>query len=227
MHKPGVGFSQFIAAVTLIIAAIAVIAYLSHSRVLRLPSEVIAPQPFTPDLTGELAPGALPAIVAALGPDGPSRLTHVIDPAPTPGMSGGTHLASEVIDGRPYGCAFDIAPADDPAQTQNDLRQLRLHGIAAWYRDAGSPDGAAGNGPHIHCVWPGAETSNPQNLQQVASFVDRYQGLAHRQDPITDWQDPSITPAEIAAVRHAYNTVKHRKPLTELKPYDAIHAHFE
>jgi hypothetical protein len=219
---------QMLGALAVVGLAVAGIWLLSRGEIVRISPGLFVPlQPAPPDVVGELAPGALPAITAALGPDGKSRVTHVVDSVASPHISEGTHRTSGWIDGRPYGCAFDIAADDDLESTLADVRSLRLHGIAAWYRGPDSPDGAAGSGPHIHCVWPGAVTGNLQNLEQIASFEDGYQGLAHRQDPRSDWIDTSITSAEKAAVRHSYNTVRGRKPIGLVRPYDALHAHYQ
>lgn len=175
-----------------------------------------------PDLR-TLAPGAADAIERALGPKGLDRVTQIISPGGRASLvSGGTHMPSGTIDGHPYGLAFDIGVAG-PAQAERDTRALRLQGVAAWYRSPDSPDGAAGSGPHIHCVWPGAPTHNSQNLEQIASFVDGYRGLADAGLPRREWIDPTITPAEIARVAHMYRTVRSRRSLHDLRPYDALH----
>ena len=77
--------------------------------------------------------------------------------------------------------------------------------------------------PHIHCVWPGARSDNPQNAQQISSFVHGWRALADRGRPRTNWRDPSIRPDEIAAVRHAYERVHGRGSLARVTPYDELH----
>jgi len=171
----------------------------------------------------ELAPGAASAIVCALGPKALDRVGQVISPGNTVSWySAGTHLASGIANGRPYGCAFDILI--DPARNPDaDTRKLRLQGIAAWHRGPGAPGGPAGMGPHIHCVWPGAPSRNPQNVQQIASFLHGWRGLADRSKPRREWRDPSIRPDEIAAVRHVYAIAHRKHPAVDVVAYDAIH----
>jgi hypothetical protein len=178
--------------------------------------------PYHPEIS-TLAPGAATAIRKALGPSGLDRVTQIISPGDQPSLvSGGTHMQSGVFHGHPYGLAFDIAvPSDTTAD--KDTRALRLQGIAAWFRAPGSPDGVAGNGPHIHCVWPGATTSNPQNLEQIASFVHGYRALADEGKPLNEWKDRSITRDEIARVAHIYRLAHPKTPLADITPYDALH----
>lgn len=198
------------------------LAHLPHHRRHRLRWGGYSATTQHPDLA-TLAPGASGAIARALGPRGLERVTQIISPGGRAStVSGGTHMPSGFAHGHLYGLAFDIA-VSGPAQAVRDTRALRLQGIAAWYRSPDSPDGAAGSGPHIHCVWPGAPTHNPQNLEQITSFVDGYRGLADAGLPHREWIDPTLTPAEIARVAHVYRTVHPREPLRVIVPYDALH----
>lgn len=187
-------------------------------------------KPHRSHVTGHamLAPGAANAIQAALGKDGLRRVGRIVTPGQD-SLSGGTHRASGYFlskDGkkRPYGCAFDVRVAGEtPTQAQQDARDLRLQGIAAWYRAPGSESGLAGSGPHIHCVWPGAPTSNVQNLQQISSFVQGYKGLANHLNPKNAWIDSSIQADEIKAVEAAYDQGGHSEPLSQVPSYDDVH----
>src|SRR5437870_937582 len=61
----------------------------------------------------DMAPGATAAVRRALGNAGVERIVQVISPGNRPSaVSAGTHLASGVWHGRPYGLAFDIAIVD-------------------------------------------------------------------------------------------------------------------
>ena len=170
-----------------------------------------------------MAPGAEDAVRRALGEDGIDRITQTISPGNLVSMeSGGTHLVSGAVDGQPYALAFDLYIAD-PATAGDDVRRLRLQGIAAWQRGPGSPGGEAGNGPHIHCVWPGAKTMNGQNLEQISSFIHGYRGLSGRGISAAAWKDTSIQPDEIAAVRKVYGAVPAHRPVRALTPYEMRH----
>lgn len=177
---------------------------------------------------GALAPGASRAIQAALGKNGFGRVGRIVTPA-SDSLSGGTHRASGFIMGKdgkkiPYGCAFDVSvTGETSAQAQQTARELRLQGIAAWYRAPGSESGMAGSGPHIHCVWPGAPTDNAQNEQQISSFVQGYQGLANHSNPKNEWFDPTIKPDEVKAVETAYDQGGHAQPLSQVNSYDSMH----
>lgn len=174
-------------------------------------------------LVGELAPGAAPAIVRALGPGGLDRLTQVISPGNArSSYSAGTHLASGTIEGRPYGNAFDIAIL--PWESADaDTRALRLQGIAAWHRGPGAPGGPDGMVPHIHCVWPGYPSHNPENAEQIDSFLHGWKALADRGKPVEDWRDPSIRHDEIARVRRVWEKAHGLAPLSRQMAYDALH----
>ena len=170
-----------------------------------------------------LAPGAEAAVRRALGDDGVARITQTVSPGNLVSVeSGGTHRISGCVDGVPYGLAFDIGIVD-PTSADEDVHRLRLQGIAAWHRDLDSPGGLAGNGPHIHCVWPGAKTANIQNLEQISSFVHGYRGLVGHGTDTATWCDVSITPTEVAAVRAVYATVPKHRPLRDLTPYELRH----
>ena len=170
-----------------------------------------------------LAPGAEAAVRRALGDDGVARVTQTISPGNLVSVkSGGTHLISGNVDGVPYGLAFDLGIVD-PQTADDDVHRLRLQGIAAWHRSPDAPGGMAGDGPHIHCVWPGAKTANVQNLEQISSFIHGYRGLVGHGKDATHWRDASITPTEIAAVRAAYATVPRHRPLRDLTPYELRH----
>ncbi|MEO7716167.1 MAG: hypothetical protein ABIY70_08185 [Capsulimonas sp.] len=174
-------------------------------------------------MSAELAPGAANAIRRALGDGGVRRVVQVISPGnQDSAASAGTHKSSGEIDGRPYGLAFDIMiqPGQDP---DADTRALRLQGIAAWRRGPGAPGGPAGLGPHIHCVWPGAPTSNIQNVEQISSFVHGYRGLADAARPRAQWIDPSIQDDERAKIREVYEQVNGAGSLKTADTYDALH----
>jgi len=182
----------------------------------------VVPRPVNP-LVAQLAPGAAGAIVRALGPDGLYRVGQVIsENNRTTWYSGGTHRASGMYKGRPYGLAFDILimPTSNP---DVDARALRLQGIAAWHRGPGAPGGPVGMGPHIHCVWPGFWTNNNQNTQQISSFVHGYRALADKARPRNEWLDPSIRSDEIACVRRAYEGVHGKGSLRQVTTYDSLH----
>lgn len=174
-------------------------------------------------MSAQLAPGAADAIRRALGDNGERRLVQVISPGDADSAaSAGTHKSSGTIDGQPYGLAFDlmIAPGEDP---DADTRALRLQGVAAWRRGPGAPGGPAGLGPHIHCVWPGAPTTNGQNIEQISSFVHGYRGLADASRPRAQWIDPSIQDDERAKVREIYESVHGAHSLDGAATYDALH----
>ena len=174
-------------------------------------------------MNAELAPGAADAIRRALGDGGVRRVVQVISPGDKDSAaSAGTHKSSGAVDGQPYGLAFDIMiqPGEDPDE---DTRALRLQGIAAWRRGPGAPGGPAGLGPHIHCVWPGAPTTNGQNVEQISSFVHGYRGLADAARPRAQWIDPSIKDDERAKVREIYEKIHGPGSLNAAETYDARH----
>lgn len=192
---------------------------------LRTPSRRTAPGwfVFNPEAQAQLPPGAAAAIRGALGEDGIRRLGQVITPDNRPSTeSGGTHLCSGFAGGKPYGLAFDIEIVDD-ATADADTRALRLEGVVAWHRGPRAPGGPAGNGLHIHCVWPGAPTRNRQNTEQISSFVHGYRGLADAGRPRSAWADPSIRADEVAAVKRVYEHVHGEGSLIGVRTYDERH----
>lgn len=171
----------------------------------------------------EMAPGALAAVQRALGSRGIDRIVQVISPGNRPSVvSAATHLASGTDHGRPYGLAFDL-DIPDPKTADADVRALRLQGIAAWRRGPGAPGGAEGLMPHIHCVWPGAPTTNIQNCQQVSSFAHGYRGLVGIGVPHERWLDQSIRPDERAKVTAVYESVHGPGSLAAMPPYETLH----
>jgi hypothetical protein len=171
----------------------------------------------------QLPPGTANAIVRALGPGGLDRVGQVVSAGnKSSWFSGSTHRASGRVDGHPFGCAFDVL-IDPLRNADADTRKLRLQGIAAWHRGPRAPGGPAGIGPHIHCVWPGTPTSNPENLQQIGSFIHGYRGLASKARPRREWRDPTIRADEIAAVTRRYNKGHACRPIMSLVAYDQLH----
>ena len=179
--------------------------------------------PPRPSIPAGLLPKEAAAIVRALGSDGLSRVIQVISPNNQPSLvSGGTHMASGVYRGQPYGLAFDIAIAD-PNAADADVHRLRMQGIAAWRRGPGAPGGGDNLGPHIHCVWPGAPTHNIQNREQVSSFVHGYRGVIEPNRDKRTWRDPTITPEEIRCVRLAYEAQFGAGSLKRMPSYELRH----
>ena len=170
-----------------------------------------------------MEPGATTAVRRALGDDGIARIVQVISPGNQPSaVSAKTHLQSGIDHGRPYGLAFDLMIVD-PLTADADVRRLRLQGIAAWRRGPGSPGGGDTLLPHIHCVWPGASTSNFENKEQVSSFVHGYRGLAGKRHPRKRWRDPSIQADEIHRVTAVYERVNGHGSLRAIPTYDEKH----
>jgi len=170
-----------------------------------------------------MAPGATSAVRRALGDVGVARIVQVISPGNRPSKeSAGTHLASGVFRGKPYGLAFDIAILN-PSAADADVRSLRLQGIAAWRRGPGAPGGAPGLLPHIHCVWPGAPTRNFQNREQVSSFVHGYRGVVPVEADRSTWRDPSIQSDEQAQVKGIYERVNGGGSLVGVPVYEVMH----
>jgi hypothetical protein len=174
-------------------------------------------------IPNEMAPGAAAAVRRALGSKGIDRIVQVISPGNRPSLvSAATHLASGTDHGHAYGLAFDLdIPA--PKTADADVRALRLQGIAAWRRGRGAPGGAEGLMPHIHCVWPGAPTTNIQNCQQVSSFAHGYRGLVGIGVPHERWLDPSIRSDERMKVTAVYESVHGPGSLAAMPPYETLH----
>jgi hypothetical protein len=172
-------------------------------------------------------PGLLPkeadAIKRALGPDGLDRVSQVISPQDRPSViRGGTHMMSGIYNGKPYGLAFDIIILSS-STADADVHKLRMQGIAAWRRGHGAPGGANNLMPHIHCVWPGAPTTNVQNREQISSFVHRYKGTVEAGGSKATWRDPTITPAEIQTVTQLYVQVYGPRSLRRVVTYESRH----
>jgi len=174
-------------------------------------------------LEGEMAPGAAAAVRRALGQVGVDRIVQVISPGNRASfVSARTHLASGVDHGRLYGSAFDLCILDT-GTADSDVHALRMQGIAAWRRGPGAPGGAEGLAPHIHCVWPGAPSSNVQNGEQISSFVHGYRGLVGIGVPRSRWPDPSIQADEQARVAAVYEHVNGLGSLATVLVYEARH----
>jgi hypothetical protein len=190
-----------------VFAALLIIMFLNRRRV---------------DLSSEMAPGSMAALRRALGDDAGERITQVISAGNRPStVSASTHLRSGWVHGRPYGLAFDLAIVDGE-KADDDVRRLRLQGIAAWRRGPGAPGGGESLSPHIHCVWPGAPTENSDNREQVSSFVHGFRGLVGVGPP-REWRDPSIRADERIRVKAAYERINGRRSLDHVVPYEQKH----
>lgn len=176
-----------------------------------------------PGIPPGMAPGAAAALRRALGDDALGRVTQVISSGNQPStVSGRTHMISGFAHGVPYGLAFDLSipPFDD---ANADVRRLRLQGIAAWRRGPDSPGGGETLAPHIHCVWAGAPTDNPDNREQISSFIHGYRGLSGLGITHDHWSDPTIQSDERDHVRLVYESVNGHGSLDAVAPYEERH----
>ncbi len=171
---------------------------------------------------GVAFPGALKALKSIGIPN--SRIGQIVGSRST--YSGGTHGASGRTNrkGQPYGSAIDIrVNGMTPQQIANDVSDLRSVGFAAWYRAPGGPSGSAGTGPHIHAVWSGAKTRNSDQLQQIASFLRGYKGIANADKPMSKWIDPTFKKGDKDCVLANINRLYGPNFLKKVNTYDQMH----
>ena len=113
-----------------------------------------------------------------------------------------------MVQGRPYGAAFDLSVSDlTPSETRALLGKLRGAGLVCWWRQPGvsfPPATIAGveTGPHIHGVDPSVP-HKPRLERQIEDYVAGKNGIeagryAHKPDPPA--ADPQ-TAAERRTVR--------------------------
>jgi hypothetical protein len=117
--------------------------------------------------------------------------------------SNATHFPDLWLEGKAYGGAADInledphLPIKSEAHRVDTVRNLRRHGIMAYYRVAKStptrPDGVADfTIDHIHMVDPGVPNLRDEKLDQILGYLNDKSGLkpnAKNKNGIQNWPD--------------------------------------